>query len=245
MTAAAQAPGARSGKPAPTSSIASPVALPADAQRQLAAYLDLLVKWNRTYNLTAIRERADMVTHHLNDALAILPHLPGAKALRVLDVGTGAGVPGIPLAIARPGWRVVLLDSNQKKVAFLTQATIELGLANVTTVAARVENYAPDALFDVIVSRAYSDLASFLRGAQHLLAPGGILAAMKGAYPRDEIALLPAGVTIVAAPALDVPGLAARRHLIVMRATASQAPANAAVSATTSAPAHTPTEPRR
>ena len=194
------------------------VAPPADAQRKLDAYLDLLVKWNRTFNLTAIRERAQMVTHHLNDALAILPHLPGAQALHVLDVGTGAGVPGIPLAIARPGWRVVLLDSNQKKVAFLTQAAIELELANATAVAARVEDYAPDAPFDVIVSRAFSDLASFVRGAQHLLAPGGILVAMKGAYPRDEIAALPAGVTIVAEPALAVPGLAAQRHLVVMRA---------------------------
>ena len=199
------------------------------AQRKLDAYLDLLVKWNRTYNLTAIRERAEMVTHHLNDALAILPHLPGAQGLRVLDVGTGAGVPGIPLAIARPGWRVVLLDSSQKKVAFLTQAAIELELANVTAVAARVEDYAPDALFDVIVSRAFSDLASFVRGAQHLLAPRGILVAMKGVYPRDEIAALPAGVTIVAEPALDVPGLAAQRHLIVMRiaAPAASAPAPA------------------
>ena len=244
MTAMAPAP-ARSGKPAPTSPIASPVALPADAQRQLAAYLELLVKWNRTFNLTAIRERADMVTHHLNDALAILPHLPDAQALRLLDVGTGAGVPGIPLAIARPGWRIVLLDSNRKKVAFLTQAAIELRLANVIAVAARVEDYVPDAPFDVVVSRAFSDLASFVRGAQHLLAQDGILAAMKGVYPRAEIAALPAGVTVVADPALAVPGLAAQRHLIVMRATASQSPANAAVRATTSPLAHTPTGPRR
>ncbi len=236
MTAVAQTPAQRSTpasasspsrKASPVASVAAQVALPADAQRKLDAYLDLLVKWNRTFNLTAIRERADMVTHHLNDALAILPHLPGAQALRVLDVGTGAGVPGIPLAIARPDWRVVLLDSSQKKVAFLTQAAIELELANVAAVAARVEDYAPDAPFDVIVSRAFSDLASFVRAAQHLLAPGGILVAMKGVYPRDEIAALPAGVTIVAEPALDVPGLAAQRHLIVMRAAAPAASAPA------------------
>lgn len=223
MTAVAQARAHRS-TPVRASSIASPVALPPDAQRKLDAYLDLLVKWNKVFNLTAIRDRADMVTHHLNDALAVLPHLPGAPALRVLDVGTGAGVPGIPIAIARPEWRVLLLDANRKKVAFLTQAAIELALSNVSAVAARVEDYRPDAPFDVIVSRAFSDLASFVRGAQHLLAPGGILVAMKGAYPRDEIAQLPRGVTIVAEPALDVPGLDARRHLIVMRPTPEPAP---------------------
>ena len=198
--------------------------LPADALHKLDAYLDLLVKWNRTFNLTAIRDRASMVTHHLNDALAILPQLPDAPALRVLDVGTGAGVPGIPIAIARPGWRVVLLDANQKKVAFLTQAAIELELANVEAVASRVEDYVPAAAFDVVVSRAFSDLASFVRGARQLVAPGGILVAMKGAYPRDEIAQLPRSVAIVAEPALDVPGLDARRHLIIMRPTPEPAP---------------------
>ena len=198
--------------------------LPADALRKLDAYLDLLDKWNRTFNLTAIRDRASMVTHHLNDALAILPHLPDAPALRVLDVGTGAGVPGIPIAIARPGWDVVLLDANTKKVAFLTQAAIELELANVEAVASRVEDYVPAAPFDVVVSRAFSDLASFVRGARRLVAPGGILVAMKGAYPRDEIAQLPRSVAIVAEPALDVPGLDARRHLIIMRPTPEPAP---------------------
>ncbi len=193
--------------------------LPADALRKLDAYLDLLVKWNRTFNLTAIRDRPSMVTHHLNDALAILPHLPDAPALRVLDVGTGAGVPGIPIAIARPGWRVVLLDANQKKVAFLTQAAIELELANVEAVASRVEDYVPAAAFDVVVSRAFSDLASFVRGARRLVAPQGILVAMKGAHPSDEIAQLPRSVAVVAEPALDVPGLDARRHLIIMRPT--------------------------
>jgi 16S rRNA (guanine527-N7)-methyltransferase len=205
-------------------SIASPIALPAGAQLKLDAYLDLLVKWNRVYNLTAIRDRTNMVTHHLNDALAVLPHLPAVQALRVLDVGTGAGVPGIPIAIARPGWRVVLLDANRKKVAFLTQAAIELGLANVDAVAVRVEDYRPDAAFDVIISRAFSELASFVRGALHLLAPEGLLVAMKGAYPQDEIARLPRDVAIVAAPALDVPGLDAQRHLIVMRRTPESAP---------------------
>jgi 16S rRNA (guanine527-N7)-methyltransferase len=205
-------------------SIASPIALPPGAQRKLDAYLDLLVKWNRVYNLTAIRDRADMVTHHLNDALAVLPHLPAAQALRVLDVGTGAGVPGIPIAIARPAWRVVLLDANRKKAAFLTQAAIELGLANVEAVAVRVEDYRPEVPFDVIISRAFSDLASFARGALPHLAPEGILVAMKGAYPHDEIAQLPREAAIVADPALDVPGLDAQRHLIVMRRTPESAP---------------------
>jgi 16S rRNA (guanine527-N7)-methyltransferase len=131
------------------------LALPQGAQRKLDAYLDLLAKWNRTYNLTAIRERAQMVTHHLHDALAVLPWLPDAPELRLLDVGSGGGVPGIPLAVARPAWQVVLLDSNHKKVAFLTQAIIELELRNVTAVASRVEEYIADVRFDVVISRTF------------------------------------------------------------------------------------------
>ena len=194
-------------------SAAEPVA----AQRKLDAWLDLLVKWNRVYNLTAIRDRAQMETHHVNDALAILPHLPHGDSLRVLDIGTGAGVPGIPIAIARPRWRVVLLDSNHKKIAFATQAAAELGLAHVTAVAARAESWRADAPFDVVVSRAYSDLASFATVAARHVAPGGAIVAMKGAYPAGEIAALPPEVEVVATPRLEVPGLDAKRHLVVMR----------------------------
>ncbi len=197
---------------------AAGITLPPQARDKLAAFLALLAKWNRTYNLTAIREPEQMVTHHVLDALAVLGHLPRVDRLRVLDVGSGGGVPGIPLAIARPTWRVVLLDASQKKGAFLQQAAIELGLSNGEPVAARVEDYAPSAPFDVVIARAFSDLATFARAGIRHLAPGGRLFAMKGAYPADEIAELPADVRVVATPALAVPGLDALRHLIVMEA---------------------------
>jgi 16S rRNA (guanine527-N7)-methyltransferase len=190
--------------------------LPARALAALAAYLALLAKWNRTYNLTAIREPERMVTHHVLDALAVLPHLPARENLSLLDVGSGGGVPGLPLAIARPGWRVVLLDSNHKKGAFLQQAVIELGLANAQAVIARVEDYVPAVPFDVVISRAFSDLATFAQTSARHLAAGGQLVAMKGVFPDEEVAQLPAGIRVVAAPALTVPGLPAERHLIIM-----------------------------
>lgn len=191
--------------------------LPGNVQAKFDAYLDLLTKWNRTFNLTAIRERPQMVTHHLNDALAVLPYLPARQRLRLLDVGTGGGVPGIPLALARPEWKVVLLDSNRKKVTFLTQAIIELDLTNVRAVGSRVEDYVPDAQFDVVIARAFSDLRSFAEAAMRHLAPGGALVAMKGVLPDDEIAALPPDVRVTGTPALDVPGLDAQRHLVIMR----------------------------
>lgn len=187
------------------------------AQRKLELWLDLLAKWNRVYNLTAIRDRAQMTTHHVNDALAILPHLPQAASLRVLDIGTGAGIPGIPIAIARPHWQVALLDSNQKKIAFVTQAAAEIGLANVTPIAARAEAWRAGEPFDVVVSRAYSELAPFAKLAIRYLAADGRIVAMKGAYPAGEIAALPPEIEVLATPRLDVPGLDAERHLVVMR----------------------------
>lgn len=190
--------------------------LPPAARAKLEAYLTLLEKWNRTFNLTAIREPARMVTHHVLDALAVLPHLPQRPSLRLLDVGSGGGVPGIPLAIACPGWQVVLLDSSHKKSAFLAQAVIELELPNAEAVAARVDDYVPSAPFDVVISRAFSDLAAFARAAVRHLAPGGWIVAMKGVYPDEEIAELPSHIRVVATPALAVPGLDAERHLIVM-----------------------------
>ena len=196
---------------------AAGIALPPQAGDKLAAFLALLAKWNRTYNLTAIRDPGQMVTHHVLDALSVLPHLP-PRAARVLDVGSGGGVPGLPLAIARPASTFVLLDASQKKGAFLQQAAIELGLGNVEAVTARVEDYAPAAPFDVVVSRAFSDLATFARAGLRLLAPAGRLLAMKGALPSDEIAALPPGVRVVATPTIVVPGLDAARHLVVMEA---------------------------
>ena len=193
--------------------------LPRGARDRFVSYLELLVKWNRTYNLTAIREPERMVTHHVLDALAVLPHLPDETrhpGLRVLDVGSGGGLPAIPLAIARPSWRVVALDSNHKKGAFLQQAVIELRLSNVEAVIARVEDYLPRAPFDVVISRAFSDLATFVEAGARHLAERGQLVAMKGVYPDEEIAQLPPGFRVVAAPVLVVPGLDAQRHLIVM-----------------------------
>jgi len=198
-------------------------ALPAGAADRLAAYLALLAKWNRTYNLTAIREPERMITHHVLDALAVLSHLPQRGGVRVLDVGSGGGVPGIPLAIARPAWHVVMLDSNHKKGAFVQQAVIELGLGNAEAVVARVEDYVPAAPFDVVISRAFADLATFAATSARHLAPHGQLIAMKGVYPDEEMAGLPAGIRVVATHALAVPGLDAKRHLIVMERSAGEA----------------------
>jgi 16S rRNA (guanine527-N7)-methyltransferase len=191
------------------------------ARGKLGEYVALLEKWNRTHNLTAIRDPAQMITHHLLDSLAVLPHLPAGAAVRALDVGSGGGLPGIPLAIARPDLRITLLDSNRKKTAFLEQAAIELPLANVVVAAARVEAYAPKAAFDVVISRAYSALATFVAQTRHLLAPGGRWLAMKGTLPSEEIEGLPPTVRVVATPPLRVPGIAAKRHLVIMEARAA------------------------
>lgn len=188
----------------------------AEAQAKLLAYVALLDKWNRTHNLTAIRKPERMVTHHLLDSLAVLPHLPSAAGLRVIDIGSGGGLPGIPLAIVRPDWRLALLDSNFKKAAFLRQAAIELPLPNVEVVAARVEHYAPGFAFDIAISRAFSDLAVFADAARGLLAANGRLVAMKGLYPHEELAQLPAGIGVTGTPALNVPGLKGDRHLVIM-----------------------------
>jgi 16S rRNA (guanine527-N7)-methyltransferase len=180
---------------------------------QLEGYLDLLEKWNRVYNLTAIRERAQMVTHHVLDSLAVLPHLRGP---RVLDVGSGGGLPGIPVAIARPDLDVTLLDANHKKSAFLNQAAAELRLANVHVAAQRVESWETAQRFDTIVSRAFADLGEFATVAGRLLAEGGCLAAMKGVHPFEEIERLPQGYVVREVIRLQVPGLDAERHLVMI-----------------------------
>lgn len=181
---------------------------------RLLAYLDLLHKWNKTYNLTAIREPERMLSHHLLDSLAVLPHV-GPEAL--LDVGSGAGLPGIPLAIARPGLAVTLLDVVGKKCAFMQQACIQLGLANVRVVNERVELWRPAERFGQIVSRAFSELDDLVRQTAHLLAEGGRWLAMKGAHPRTELDRL-RGARLVEAIPLRVPGLEAERHLIILEA---------------------------
>lgn len=187
--------------------------LPADGESRLLAYLALLDKWNRVYNLTAVRELDRMVSHHVLDSLAAVPYFSGPA---VLDVGSGGGLPGIPLAIARPELRVTLIDSIAKKTAFLQQARAELGLPNLSVVTGRVEEYRPETGFDVITSRAFSDLREFVNLTRHLLKPGGRWLAMKGLYPNEELALLPEDVKVSADNALVVPGLDASRHLIVL-----------------------------
>ena len=178
----------------------------------LLRYLNLVVKWNRVHNLTAIREPLDMVSLHLLDSLAIIPFL---RAGSILDVGTGAGLPGIPLAIAMPESRVTLLDTSSKRTAFLTQAVSELGLNNASVVNARVEQWRGGP-FDVIVSRAFSELRDFVEASQHLLAAGGTFAAMKGVRPDAEIAALPQSFFVTRVEALKVPGVNAERHLVMI-----------------------------
>jgi 16S rRNA (guanine527-N7)-methyltransferase len=190
--------------------------LDGDAIGKLAAYLELVEKWNRVHNLTAVREPAQMVTLHLLDSLSIAPHV--ATAATLLDVGTGAGLPGIPLAIARPSMRVMLLDSSHKKCAFLQQAKTELALANVEVVCDRVENWKPAQRFDVVISRAFSDLVDFVEQAKHLVAPGGRLMAMKGVYPFEEIARMPATHRVAQVIELRVPRLEASRHVVLVEA---------------------------
>jgi len=194
------------------------LALPQSATGRLLDYLALLAKWNRVYNLTAIREEAKWVSLHLLDSLVVVPHLPPG---RIVDVGSGAGLPGIPIALACPDRQVTLLDSNQKKGAFLTQASTELALTNVKVVIERAESYHPDTAYDVVISRAFSTIADFIRIAGHLCRPGGVLAAMKGARPGAEIAQLPGSWTAETIIPLHVPGLDAQRHLVTLRRSAA------------------------
>src|SRR5690348_14832705 len=160
------------------------------APERLLAYLALVAKWNKTYNMTAVRDPLAMVSHHLLDSLAVLPHLPMPSAGRLADAGSGAGLPGIPLAIARPDWTVVLAEANQKKAAFLRQAAIELKLRNATVHEGRVEGWQPAQHFSIVISRAFSRLAQFARTCAHLLSRDGALVAMKGALRHDELAEL-------------------------------------------------------
>jgi 16S rRNA (guanine527-N7)-methyltransferase len=190
--------------------------LDAEQVSRLLAYLDLLQRWNRAYNLTAVRDRADMVTRHLLDSLVVLPWIPGG---RLLDAGSGAGLPGVPLAIARPDLDVTLLDSAGKKIRFLEHLRRELGLRNVTPVQARLEDYAPQDLvsapFGAVISRAFASLAAFAAAARHLTGAARLLA-MKGRYPASELAELPAWLRVEAVERLAVPGLQEERHLVIM-----------------------------
>lgn len=188
--------------------------VPAASLPRMLDYLALIDKWNKTYNLTAVREQDRMLTHHLLDSLAVLPHVRGP---RVLDVGSGAGLPGIPLALACPDWQFTLLDSSHKKTTFLRQAVIELGLSHVEIVCDRVENWTARQPFDSVVSRAFSDLPEFLALAGRLCAKNGVVIAMKGVYPHDELAQLPGNFRLDCVVPLQVPGLGAERHAAVLQ----------------------------
>jgi 16S rRNA (guanine527-N7)-methyltransferase len=187
----------------------------AEIRQKMLEYLVLLQKWNKVYNLTAIREPERMVSSHLLDSLAVLPYLwPGLW----LDVGSGAGLPGIVLALMRPQWRFVLLDSNNKKTSFVSQAIIELELSNVTACCARVEKWQPEERFDGIISRAFAETSDFIAWTRHLLAPGGRWVAMKG-VPGPELDHLPPDTEVERIIPLQVPGLDAARSLVILKAT--------------------------
>lgn len=188
---------------------------------KLLDYVALLGKWNAVYNLTAIRDPRQMLIQHILDSLSIVPHLCGPAEATVLDVGSGGGLPGIVLAIVFPQWRVTLNDIVHKKSAFQTQAKAELKLTNLSVVTGRVEQLRPGhevpGQFDLIVSRAFADLADFVTLARHLVAPGGAIWAMKGIHPNDEIARLPEGAHLRETIRLAVPALDAERHLLEVR----------------------------
>ena len=188
--------------------------LPVGATDKLSAYLALLLKWNKVYNLTAIRNPDEMVTHHLLDSLAVLPELKKSTPVTrsLVDVGSGAGLPGIVLAIACPDWSITSVETVEKKAAFQRQAQIELGLKNFSVHGGRVEVLS--GRFDAAISRAFASLADFVKLAGHL---ADCLWAMKGVYPAEEIAALPAGWEVVERHELKVPGLDAQRHLLQLR----------------------------
>jgi 16S rRNA (guanine527-N7)-methyltransferase len=179
----------------------------------LLNYLALLVKWNRAYNLTAVRDPMQMVSRHLLDSLSVASLVDGQ---RILDVGTGPGLPGIPLAILFPERQFELLDSNGKKTRFLIEAKLQLGLDNVQVHCCRVESLRDEQGFDGITSRAFASLADMAGGCEHLLAPQGKLYAMKGQYPEQELSQLPKHFIVEACHTLSVPGVDEARHLMVI-----------------------------
>jgi len=185
------------------------VSLSAVQCAKLLTYVELLAKWNSVYNLTAVRDPQEMITRHILDSLSVAPYIKGPL---VLDIGTGAGLPGIPLAVAFPDIQFTLLDSVAKKTRFVLQAVGELGLSNVMVKTGRVEKYQPPQLFDTVISRAFSSISDFLNMAGSLCRPGGALLAMKGRYPEEELADLPPDFQVDDILRLRVPGLDEERH---------------------------------
>ncbi len=191
--------------------------LSAAQQEQLLAYLALLIKWNKAYNLTAVRDPDEMVSRHLLDSLSVMEfiHTP-----RWLDVGSGGGMPGIPLSILHPDKQVTVLDSNGKKTRFLTQVKLELKLDNLTVIHKRVEDFQPAQPFTGIISRAFSSMENFTNWTRHLGDSQTQWLAMKGLHPADELVALPADFKVDSEQALTVPGCQGQRHLLILRRTA-------------------------
>ena len=183
-------------------------------QRQLLGLVELLDKWNKAYNLTSVRDPQEMLVRHIFDSLAVAPWLEGE---RFIDVGTGPGLPGLPLAILFPAREFVLLDSLGKRIRFSRQVVLELGLTNVTPVQSRVEAYQPEQGFDGVLSRAFASLADMLHWCHHLPAATGCFLALKGQYPHEELASLPAGFVLQSVHPLQVPELDGERHLVIVK----------------------------
>lgn len=195
---------------------AAGIALPDQQKHQLIGYVELLHKWNKTYNLTSVRDPMQMLVRHILDSIVVNPHLQGS---RFIDVGTGPGLPGIPLAIVRPDAHFTLLDSLGKRVRFLRQVQHELGLKNVEPVQSRVEEFIPEPAFDGVISRAFASLQDMLSWCHHLPVKGqGRFYALKGLSPDDELATLPDGVKLQEIIKLRVPELEGERHLVILTA---------------------------
>ncbi|MBX9916915.1 MAG: 16S rRNA (guanine(527)-N(7))-methyltransferase RsmG [Nitrosomonas sp.] len=193
------------------------IAAPEQLAKSIEHFLLLIEKWNKIHNLTAIRNPHDMLTQHVADSLAVLPHIQGPH---IIDVGTGAGLPGIPVALARPDWRVTLVESNQKKTAFLQQAKIEMGLQNVEIMTQRIEDVRPDGIVNTVISRAFSELGEFIALSQHLAGENAASCrwvAMKANCTEQERQQIRAPFTIERIVTLHVPGLDAARQLIIIK----------------------------
>ncbi|WP_145509115.1 16S rRNA (guanine(527)-N(7))-methyltransferase RsmG [Yersinia alsatica] len=194
---------------------AADIALPDQQKHQLIGYVELLHKWNKAYNLTSVRDPMQMLVRHILDSIVVNPHLQGS---RFIDVGTGPGLPGIPLAIVRPDAHFTLLDSLGKRVRFLRQVQHELGLSNIEPVQSRVEDFVAEPPFDGVISRAFASLQDMLSWCHHLPAkPEGRFYALKGVRPDDELAILPAGITLESVIRLQVPELDGERHLVILK----------------------------
>ncbi|QRN41840.1 MAG: 16S rRNA (guanine(527)-N(7))-methyltransferase RsmG [Neisseriaceae bacterium] len=189
------------------------VFLPEEVESKLLQYIDLLYKWNKTYNLTALRNKFQMLTHHIFDSLSILNELDNIDSL--MDVGSGGGLPGIPIAITKPDLKVVLVDSNSKKTTFLSQVVIELALSNVEVKQSRIE-VLQGMKFDMLVSRAFSELSDFVNMTKQLLSDEGCWLAMKGTYPYEELSKLPDWIVVDWIKPISVPQINAERHIVKM-----------------------------